>query len=310
MTEESQAAVTSVGPDGLVQLRFLGRDGELTDLNAHELSEVLQGMVEFASDMAKVGTFGDGPPPEVRVRPAQEGSFIVDFIMQWAEPYGIAMSAGAGLTQAFNLATRRMREEPTDVDYLPNGNVKVQYDRAVFEVPEQAWKELNKQKRRTRGALRKIMAPLGDDAEQLEMRDGAPTDTTEEVLQSPPDVVVDRTDYREAATEVDDVEEATETFETEAQLRSVDFKPGEKWRFTTTRGTRRATMDDSEFLAQLDKGMALHKGDIFDLTIREERTIRNGRTVRDWTILKAARKRRGGDDDDDHSTPDPEASGD
>src|SRR5690606_13612356 len=48
---------------------------------AAELAQVLTGLVEFTSEMAKTGLFGDGIPPEVRVRPVREGTVIVEAIL-------------------------------------------------------------------------------------------------------------------------------------------------------------------------------------------------------------------------------------
>lgn len=130
------------------------------------------------------------------------------------------------------------------------------------------------------------------------MRDGRIEDETEEVLQEPARLVVDRTDYRIAAAHEDEVEEEVTTFDTEAEIRSIDFRAGEKWRVRTREGTRRATIEDDEFLRLLDEGMALHKNDLFDVTIREVSTTRNGRTTTEWTLERVSRKRRGGDDVD------------
>lgn len=296
--------------DGLVQLRFADEQNEIQDLNAAELAEVLQGLVEFTGQMARAGLFGDGIPPEVRVRPPQEGSFILEALVQWAHdnPEGGAAlygTASMGLVQALNLAMRKLRgARMADFNYLDNGNVKVNWsDGAVEEVPPGVFKQLNTLKRPTKQALRKLLAPLGDDADSLEVRDGTPFDATEEILSTPPDLVVDRTDYRIAAADTVEEEERVATFDVEAQLRSIDFRPGEKWRVRTPRGTRRATMEDEDFLRSLDEGMALHKNDLFDVTIRELETTRNGRTTRDWALIRVVRKRRGDDDGDGGSAP-------
>lgn len=80
----------------------------------------------------------------------------------------------------------------------------------------------------------------------------------------------------------------------EAQLSSIDFRPGEKWRVRTALGSRQATIEDDDFLRQLDHGLALHKNDLFDVTVREVATTRNGRTTREWVLIRVKRKRRGG----------------
>jgi hypothetical protein len=295
--------------DGLVQLRFSDEGGQIHDLNAAEMAETLQGLVEFTSQMAKAGLFGDGPSPELRVRPPQEGSVILEAVLQWVGEnpegaVGSAMAAGGALAQGINMGLKRLRgEEPSDFERLDNGDIKVTWpnDR-VDQVPEKVWDQLRATKKPTRKALRKLMAPLSDDADSLEVRDGTANETTEDILRSEPEVVASRDDYRAAVVEVDDISENTSTFEAEMQLTSIDFRRGEKWRIKTLDGERQAMMEDEEFLLQLDRGMALHKNDIFDVTIREVSTTKNGRTSRDWSLIKVKRKRRGVDDGNGESS--------
>ncbi|NWL32996.1 hypothetical protein [Paenarthrobacter nitroguajacolicus] len=301
--------------DGLVQLRFSDEKGQIHDLNAAEMAETLQGLVEFTSQMAKAGLFGDGPSPELRVRPPQEGSFILEAVLAWAgenpeEAVGTALATGGALVQGLNMGLRRLRgAEPKDFDYLDNGDVKVVWaDDKVDQVPAKVWDQLRAEKKQTRKALRKIMAPLSDDADSLEVRDGTAAETTDEILRTEPEAVASRDDYRTAVVEVDDISERTDTFEAEAQLTSIDFRRGEKWRIKTLDGTRQAMMEDEEFLRQVDKGMALHKNDIFDVTIREVSTTKNGRTTRDWSLIKVIRKRRGEDDGNDGASPEESSS--
>ncbi|MEQ6899294.1 hypothetical protein [Microbacterium sp. KR10-403] len=290
--------------DGLVQLRFADTDGHVHDINAAELSEVLQGLVEFTDSMAKSGVFGDGIPPEVRVRPPKPGSFIVEAIIQWAgqnpeAAIGIATTAGGAVVQALHVGIRRLRGiEPTDFEYLANGQVKVQWpDKTVSEIPNEAWKKLKALKRPTKKSLRKILAPLGDDIAQLEIRDGSMSDSTDEILAETPAVVADRTDYITAAHEPDEVEESTEMIEVEGQLASIDFRPGQKWRVETPIGSRLATMEDEDFLIKLDRGMALHKNDVFMLRIREDLVVKNGRASKEWAVVRAERIGLGVDDE-------------
>ncbi len=293
--------------DGLVQLRFADEAGQIQDLNAAEFSEVLQGLVEFTGQMARAGLFGDGPPPEVRVRPPQEGSFIIEALIVWAgenpeSAMGTAMATGGALTKAIEFAVRKLRgASPIDYDYLDNGNVKVKWsDGSVAELPQGVWNQLKTQKRQTKRSLKKLLVPLGDEADRLEVRSGSGDESTPEVLEQAPPVVIDRTDYRTAAAERDEVDEQVRRFDSEAQLRSIDFRAGEKWRVRTLEGTRMATIEDEDFLEALDGGLALHKNDVFDVSVRET-TTRQGdkRAKTEWTLERVRRKRRGGDDVDD-----------
>ncbi|WP_417373026.1 hypothetical protein [Glutamicibacter protophormiae] len=292
--------------DGLVQLRFADEAGKVKDISASEMAESLQGLVEFTNQLSKTGMFGTGLAPEVRVRPAQEGSFILEAMLQWGsenpEAWGALHSTASGLfVQAVNVGFKRLRSETyTDYEYLDNGNVKVLWrDSTPDELPMKTWDTLRKMKRPTKRALRKIMAPLGDDVDRLEFRDASVRKTTQEILSTNAEVVAVRSDYRIAAAEEDEVETFIETFEAEAQLESIDFRPGEKWQVKTLHGKRKALVVDEDFLRDLDKGMALHKNDIFSVTICETRTVKNGRTSREWELVKVARKKRGDTDDSD-----------
>lgn len=73
---------------------------------------------------------------------------------------------------------------------------------------------------------------------------------TDELLQTEPAVVGNRSDYRAAAFEEEEGEESIRTFEIEASLRSIDFRFGEKWRVSTAEGTLQATIDDLQLPAR------------------------------------------------------------
>jgi hypothetical protein len=311
MTERPTTS-TKEPSDELIQLRFVDDQAELGDLNAAELSEVLDGLVQFTSQMARAGLFGESVPPEVRIRPLQEGSFIIEAFTWVADnPEGVVgavTGAGANLiSEAIKAALNKMRGATVeDAEQLPDGRVKLKWSNgSVNWVAESVWMELEREKRQTKRALRKIMAPLGEDANRLEIREGHVGDDSRQLLESAPEFVIDRDDYRVAARDADDEEEWTEVFDAEAQFSSIDFRPDEKWRVQTNMGTLRATIDDDDFIRQLDTDMALHKNDIFDVTIREVNRRRNGRLSREWTLIKITRKRRG---DDDHGDGSPHAS--
>lgn len=296
--------------DGLVQLRFSDEDGTVRDINAAEFAEVLQGLVEFTSSMSKTGMLGHGVPPEVRVRPPKMGSFIVEAIVQWAgenpeATIGLATSAGGAIVQGLNVGIRRLRGvEPSNFEYLENGQVKIQWpDHTVDEISGEAWTRLKEMKRPTKRALRKILAPLGDDVDRVEIRDGNTEDSTETVLESEPDVVARRDDYLTAATEIDEVDQDTDMLEVEGQLSSIDFRPGQKWRVATSLGTRMATMEDEAFLLEVDRGLALHKNDTFRLRIRQERVRTNGRTKTEWAVVRVTRTRLGDASHDESDSP-------
>ncbi|ROP60319.1 hypothetical protein [Curtobacterium sp. ZW137] len=304
-TAEPASADYSEITDGVMQLRFADDSNSVHALNAAEVAEVLQGIVEFTSDMAKHGLFGDGMPPEVKVRPVREGSFIIDAILQFASDnpeVATALSGGAGvvITKAAEIAVKVLRGTPMEsAQEMSDGGMIITWKGGgVNTVPKDAWRRINAMKRPTRKAVQKLLAPLANEAEVLELRGGDVNTPSEALSSAEPEFVATPSDFRDASFEADDVEEEVETFETEARLQSIDFRPGQKWRVATTDGTRLATIEDEEFLRGLDEGIALHKNDIFQVTIREVRTITNGRVATDWSITNARRTKRGSDDGD------------
>ncbi|WP_269303411.1 hypothetical protein [Aeromicrobium sp. HA] len=285
-------------------LRFVGREADGSDLHelrAAHVAEVLQGVVELSSDFAKAGAFGDDLFAEVLVRPAREGSFeieVVRAVQEFASSVGVEGSVGVPtLGAVLWWATRSMRAEVKDFSHLENGNVKVVWqDDTVQEVPREAWDELNKRKRRRKKQLRKIMAPLSDPRVEALKVAGEDSEPEEDAEDAPQAYTLTRSDY-DAVRPEDDVRKRRRVFETEAQPAAVDFYSGEKWRVRTPEGTRTATVEDEAFLARVDRGLALHKTDIFVLRIREDVVKKNGRTTKTWTILEVKSHRRAAGDD-------------
>ncbi|KQB84788.1 hypothetical protein [Corynebacterium lowii] len=78
-------AATFLGDgDSILTLRFVGKEEDgspLHELRAMAVAEVLQGVTELEEDFADAGVFHDSDTvggTEVFVRPAKEGSFIIE----------------------------------------------------------------------------------------------------------------------------------------------------------------------------------------------------------------------------------------
>lgn len=289
-------------------LRFQGEeeDGtEIHELRAAHVAEVLTGLVGLSSDFAKAGAFGDGPAgSEVLVRPAQEGSFIIEVlrIVRDLDPTTIAAYAAATgmptLGQIIWWATKSARAEPSGAEYLENGNVLVSWqDNTVQEIPQAAWRELNKRDRRRKKQLRQIMAPLSDQrVSSVEVeavpRAGAEAGEAEAAF------TLSRPDYNAVRPE-DDITETSKIFDTEAQMSAIDFDDPTRWRVKTTDENRLATVEDGDFLGRVARGLAIRKSDIFNLKVREDAVEKNGRRRRTWTVLEVISHKRAANDDDD-----------
>jgi hypothetical protein len=297
---------TDVIVDSLT-LRFVGseKDGtELHELRAAHVAEVLQGLVGLSSDFEKAGVFGgEGPAnSDVLVRPAQEGSFLIEVVRVAQENWGLVTAAVGvpSLGKVIWWATRSARADVQDFDYLDNGNVKVTWqDDTAEEIPVDAWNELQKRDRRRKKQLREIMAPLSDSrvtsldvGSSPELSVGANEDSAADEV-----FVLSKQDY-DAVKPDDDVAERSDIFEVEAQMSAIDFDDFTRWRVKAKNRTHSATVEDTAFLARVADGLAIRKGDIFRLRIREDATTKNGRTRTIWTVLRVESHRRAASDED------------
>lgn len=297
--------------DGLVDtltLRFVGEEKDnstLHELRAAHVAEVLQGLVGLSSDFAKAGVFHDGPAgSEVLVRPAREGSFLIEVLRIVEQVPDIAASVGVpSLGTILWWATRSARADVSEFEHLDNGNVKVSWqDSTAQEIPLSAWQELQKRDRRRKKQLRQIMAPLSDPrVSSVEVQSPPPAE-----VEASADVesvgvetfTLTRPDY-DAVRPDDEITESQDIFDIEAQMSAIDFDNPTRWRVKTVDTTRAATVEDEQFLGRVAGGLAIRATDIFRLRVREDTVEKNGRTRRKWTVLKVESYRRARDDNDE-----------
>lgn len=292
-----------------VTLRFDGdesSDSALHELRAADVAEVLRGLAGIVGDFDKAGAFhAEGPADsEVLVRPAQEGSFIIEAIRVASENWETiaAASSAAGvptIAKIIEWSTRSVRAEVAGFEHLENGNVKIDWqDGTSQEVQRTVWDELNKRKRRRKKQLREIMTPLSDDrVETLDVIGIPPAADDEPEPTAPEPLVLRRADYDSVAAS-DDVEETTDTFDVLAKMQTIDFGDSTKWRVKAAGRTRKAEVKDMDFLRRVADGLAISNTDTFELEIREDRIEKNGRSSTKWTVLKVNGHRRTAGDDD------------
>ncbi|MBB3327466.1 hypothetical protein [Microlunatus antarcticus] len=297
-------------------LRFEGEDEDgtkLHELRASHVAEVLQGLVGLTGDFVKAGAFGDGPAgSEVLVRPAQEGSFLIEVVRfvhdnQDGIKTSLEYAGVPTVSQIIYWSSKSARATVKAVDHsLDNGKVGLSWsDDTYEEVPEAVWEELNKRKRRRKKQLRQIMAPLSDSrVTQVQVQSPPPVaaieadaETETDEGEDADDFTLTRPDY-DAARPEDEVEETENVFETEAQMSAIDFDRPDNWRVKTAEVKRNATVEDADFLALVAGGLAIRKTDIFNLRVRENATEKNGRTTRTWTVLEVLEHRRAAHDND------------
>lgn len=294
------------GADTLT-LRFVGTEEDgapIHELRAAHVAQVLQGLVELSSDFGKAGVFGDGPGgSELLVRPAQEGSFVIEVIRFAQDHWDTTTAAGVpSLGTVLWYATKSVRAQVKDITHLDNGNVKINWqDDTVDEVPARAWEELSKRKQRRKKQLRQIMTPLSDErisALEVTSEPEPPADDADKAARDAKSFTLSRPDYNAARPE-DEVTETYDVFETEARMSAIDFDDPTKWKIKTADEKRSATVEDEDFLRRVARGLAISQDDIFRVTVRRDTVVKNGRTTTTWTVLKVESHRKAARDNDD-----------
>lgn len=293
---------TNIREQQVLTLRFNGSNPHgrtLHELWAEHVSDVLEGISELVQDFDKAGAFHNAGPNnrDLFVRPAKEGSFIIELIQviidsplaeaAAEDPTGVATALGAPtIGQIVWTAIRIFKDQVKDFDKLDDGNVKINWtDGTASEVSADVWAELNKRERRRKKQLRKIMRPLEDGrVTSLEARDSS--NFNDEPLAS-----FTKEDYQ-AVEPSEDEQEDFDIFETTGQLSAIDFDDPDRWKIKTAFETRVATVEDEDFLTEVSKGLNLNGTDSYDLKIREDKVTKNGRTNKKWTILKIQKEGR------------------
>ncbi|SDS22042.1 hypothetical protein SAMN04488543_1305 [Friedmanniella luteola] len=285
-------------------LRFEGKEedgSEVQELRASHVAEVLQGLVGLNGEFAKAGVFGEGAAgSEVLVRPAREGSFLIE-VLRIVQENPEAAGGAVGVPSLSSIiwwSTKSVRAGVADFDYLENGNVKVTWqDNTAAEIPQAAWVELQKRDKPRKRHLRKILAPLSDPRVASVAIENPPADADADTSDQPEPFELTKPDY-DATRADEEVTEQQNIFETEAQMAAIDFDNPRKWRVRTKEASRAAIVEDEDFLARVANGLAIRKTDIFRLQVREDTVEKNGRTTRTWTVLKVESFRRAAHDDD------------
>lgn len=284
------------------QMRFKEAEGEHFSISAWELAASIQGVAGLAEQMAKKGTFGEGIQPEVQVRPMKEGSFVLEFIVPAVVEHGVDVAFGAlsaGGVLFYNHIKAGINNikgvRVTDFEPLEGTDfIKATWqDGEATQVHKDMWAEFQKMSKRTRENLEKMMAPLGSSAEAVELRTGTTDEDAEEIMESEPIATIDAHEYREVITAPVEVSEEEKEFTAEAKFESIDFKEGGKWRIASTAGRRTVTIEDDNFLSLLDSGLKIGKDDLYEVTIKETRTTRAGRTTTSWVLTNIRRTKKG-----------------
>lgn len=274
---------------------------------AASLVGVLEGLIGMVGEASSAGLLGDGPAPEVLVQPPEEGSFEIVAILQWVTDNpelaiwlgGGAIGMGGNVIMVIRWLIRIVRGEVDDFDYVDDGtSVKVKWkDGTVEEIPREAWKRFQKLRRKTKRNLQKVLAPTRDRDRELTMT----SDPDGPGPQPQVELVAGKDDYRAALAAEEPTDVQVNRFDVEGKLRMVDFDPDKPWRIRTIEGSRRAQVEDLEFLQKVREGLPLTENDIFQFRIREEITTSNGRHRTKWAIESVLNHRRAASDETDRA---------
>lgn len=304
--------------DGVLQLRFENERGEVLEVNAALLADTLKGMSELSGIAASADVYGTVVAPELKVRPPREGSFEIDFVL-WTQENAATMDAmaklgttvagvtgglvGIGSSAAMLGKFIRWAKKLTTVtvestEELDGGTTRVTWSNGgVDDFPTPVVRRLMQQtgQAKTRSALRKLTAPLGDDASSLEVREGTAEQSPREIEAAEPEVVLTEHDHAAFSQDPPASPVTTREFETEGRLEALNFKDRGKWRIATPdepRG-RSVVVLDAAFLAAIAAGESVSADDVFWFRIREtvDPSKKSHRTT--WELLKVVSHRRG-----------------
>lgn len=331
-TEDGTKFETVYENDSIIQFRFIPLVEENPFMSAAALAECLTGLNELTGIMQKSGLFDSVASPDVMIRPVREGSFLLDvsllvnevsdplaieaamsgaeaMVKELSDPVAIAAGAiglvqlaknGQALVETMNVLINRANNAVIDIEESNTEFTIVRWaDGTVDQIAAPIWREFSSSSTRTKRSLKKILNALGSNQDRLEVRLGNANQTSEEIEAGPVAIIVDRETYRHVATIPDEIEESEDYFETEATAEIIDFTGENKWRITTSsKETRSVSLEDYAFLQKVNEGLTIGKSDIFNFKIKENKTVKNGRTTRNWTIVEVISHRRGIDEDE------------
>lgn len=277
----------------VLTLRFDGenKDGApLHELKAEHVADVLEGLTELAQDFEKAGAFHmEGiEESELLVRPAKEGSFIMEVIRVAQEnpeatKETLTFLGLPSLGSIIWWAKKKFTVGVENFEELENSNYKVYWtDGTASELSALTWNELQKRQPARRRQLRKIMAPLEDgrvkDAEVTAASNASTVETESFEL--------DKNDFQ-AVKPLDEETTKSTTFKVDARMATVDFEK-EKWKVKTQDKTKSAIIEDEYFLKKVKEGLPISSEDLFTLTVREDKITKEEKTRTTWTVLNVA----------------------
>ncbi|MDO5076401.1 hypothetical protein [Corynebacterium sp.] len=289
----------------VISLRFDGENTNGTavhELRAEHVAQTLLGLTELTEDFEKAGVFHpEGPiKSEILIRPAKEGSFIIEamrFITENPETAKEIAYTVVGIptvSQLIQWSVKATSDQLVDASPLDDGSYKVKWrNDSVDIIPAKAFMELNKKTVRRRKQLRKIMAPLTDP--RITELNVTPAKDNPDVKRDE-HYTLTKADYIRVNPE-DEIEESSNIITHEGTLAVADLEGGGAWSVRVGDTRKKVEIKDSVFLEQVRHGEKVNNENLYTMMIQEDRVKKNGKTTSTkWTILHIKRKEAHGDD--------------
>lgn len=308
MQPQYEASTPSPEEDrqNVLTLRYGDDESSMDTLLAADLATVLDGLRELTEVFAKSGGFDDETviAPELRVYPPKQGSFLLDVVMEYSQDYlsrnsdeltnmGVGGASGMFLLyyQARVKAAKTLATAQTKND---DGNYTITFsDGSTLDVSPTVQKAFNAAPKKSKRALRKLLTPLSDDADYLEVT--APTSPE-------PPVRAEKATYEALLPEDDeqDNEPASYTLDITTPITMADFKQPVQWRVKIPNvGFRKAYLLDTSFKKRVGPD------DEFKLRVQVD-PVQSGNGYKDKYSIIEVLEHIPGDTDDNPSSPAPQ----
>lgn len=271
---------------------YVGPDVE-GEMEVGQFAEALQGFGLLAKAAGSAKIWGAAPPPQVKAKPPEDGSFTVLVMLLWIwDNSGHLLDltpVAAMIGGAIELLMKRLRCPVKSIDPVGDGDEwKIIYEDGSFLIVSRETLDLM-QAPRLKKALRKIGGPVdGRAVRQVDLSVGEHHQ------------LITDDDRRALEESLDQATPSTRTFDTTAKLSTVDFDMGGAWKFHSLEGDLRGMMVDEEFRAKIDSSeVRLGKNDELRIRVRvDSRVDSDGKISKHTNIERVLKYYPGGQQDE------------
>lgn len=308
MQPQYEADIPSPEEDrqNVLTLRYGDDESSVDTLLATDLATVLDGLRELTEVFAKSGGFDDETviAPELRVYPPKQGSFLLDVVMEYSQDYlsrnsdeltnvGVTGATGTFLLY-YKARIKAAKTLPTAQTKKDDGNYTITFsDGSTLDVSPAVQKAFNAAPKKSKRALQKLLTPLSDNTDYLEVTSPA---------SSEPPVRAEKSTYEALLPDDDDQNNApaSYTLDVTTPITLADFEQPVRWRVKIPNvGPRKAYLLDSNFKKRVGPD------DEFKLRIQVD-PVQSGNGYKDKYSIIEVLEHIPGDTDDNPSSPSPQ----